>query len=186
MMRRNVLLGMGMLFLLGILAAGAYTAVQLLAAEPRNVPAGSQVFEDVYDDGSGNPVTVKTVILPAPELPTDEPGADGVFLRQEDNSYFIGTGSTSINVQINNGEPQVAVDHSGPEIEVVTTNETIYYKDITEVSFEASESKEQTLQMVVRGVDAPDEMVGGESITVWGERRGDRVIAGVMLFSEVR
>ena len=73
------------------------------------MPAGAQVFEDVYDDGSGNPVTVQTVILPAPELPTGESGVGGVFLRQEDNSYFVGTGSTSVSVQVVNGEKPCCV-----------------------------------------------------------------------------
>ena len=174
----------GVLVLLG---AGAFTAVRLLTAqEDPDLPAGAQVFEDVYDDGSGNPVTVQTVILPAPELPTDEFATGGVFLRQEDNSYYVGTGSTSVNIQIENGEPSVAVDHSGPEVEVVVTQDTIFYEDITEVSFEASESKEQTLQQVVRQVEQPTDLLGGASITAWGERRGDRVVATVIVFAETR
>ncbi|WP_420631337.1 hypothetical protein [Candidatus Leptofilum sp.] len=170
-----------------LLGAGAFTAVRLLnPPESNDLPAGAQVFEDVYDDGSGSPVTVKTVILPATELPTEEFAAGGVFLRQEDNSYFVGTGSTSVNVQIENGEPQVAVDHSGPEVEVVVTQGTIFYEDITEVSFEASESKEQTLQQAVRQVDPPTDLQGGASITAWGERRGDRVVATLIVFAETR
>ncbi len=170
-----------------LLGAGAFTAVRLLNAEDSNdLPAGVQVFEDVYDDGNGNPVTVKTIILPAAELPTDQSGVAGVFLRQEDNSYFVGTGSTSVNVNIVNGESSVAVDHSGPEVEVVVNHDTIFYEDITEVSFESSESKEQTLQQVVRQVDLPSDLLGGTSITAWGERRGDRVVATVIVFAEVR
>ena len=152
-MKRSVWLGIGLVVVLAILGAGAFTAVQLLTAQnDPDVPAGAQVFEDVYDDGSGNPVTVQTVILPAPELPTGEDGVGGVFLRQEDNSYFVGTGSTSVSIQVENGETSTAVDHSGPEVEVVVTGDTIFYEDITQVSFEASESKEQTVQQVVRQV----------------------------------
>lgn len=185
--RRILWLVLGLLAVVVILGAGAFTAVRLLTAEePADLPAGAQVFEDVYDDGSGSPVTVKTVILPAAELPTDEFATGGVFLRQEDNSYFVGTGSTSVNVQVINGESQVAVDHSGPEVEVVVTADTVFYEDITEVSFESSESKEQTLQQVVRQVDQPAELGQGSSLSAWGERRGDRVIAQVIVFSETR
>ncbi|MCB9008275.1 MAG: hypothetical protein H6656_13045 [Ardenticatenaceae bacterium] len=186
-MKRSVWLVIGLVVVLAILGAGAFTTVQLLTAQnDPEVPAGAQVFEDVYDDGSGNPVTVQTVILPAPELPTGEDGVGGVFLRQEDNSYFVGTGSTSVSIQVENGETSTAVDHSGPEVEVVVTGDTIFYEDITQVSFEASESKEQTVQQVVRQVDQPAELAQGASISVWGERRGDRMTAAVVVFAEGR
>lgn len=186
-MKRSVWLAIGLVGLLVVLGAGAFTAVKLITAQDDpEVPAGAQVFEDVYDDGSGNPVTVQTVILPAPELPTDQPGVGGVFLRQEDNSYFVGTGSTSVSIQVENGETSTAVDHSGPEVEVVVTGDTIFYEDITKVSFEASESKEQTVQQEVREVEQPSELAKGASMAVWGERRGDRIVATVVVFAEGR
>ncbi|MCB8976020.1 MAG: hypothetical protein H6657_01155 [Ardenticatenaceae bacterium] len=186
-MKRSVWLGIGLVVVLAILGAGAFTAVQLLTAQDEpEIPAGAQLFEDVYDDGSGNPVTVQTVILPAPELPTDEEGVGGIFLRQEDNSYFLGTGSTSVSIEVVNGETSTAVDHSGPEIEVVTTGDTVFYQDITEVSFESSESKEQTVQQEVRQVDPPSQLTKGASMMVWGERRGDRITATVVVFAEDR
>ncbi len=184
MNRKIIALLIGVVVILG---AGAFTAVRLLnPPETSEIPAGAQVFEDVFDDGSGNEVTVKTVILPAPELPQEESGVAGVFLRQEDNNFFVGTGSTSVNVLVENGEPQVAVDHSGPEVEVVVSRDTIFYEDITEVSFESSESKEQTLQQVVRQVDPPTDLLKGASFTAWGERRGDRVVATVVVFAETQ
>jgi len=186
-MKRSVWLGIGLTAVLAILVAGAFTVVRLLTAQNNpDVPAGAQVFEDVYDDGSGNPVTVQTVILPAPELPTNEDGVGGVFLRQEDNSYFVGTGSTSVSIQVENGETSTAVDHSGPEVEVVVTGDTLFYEDITKVSFESSESKEQTVQQEVRQVDPPADFTKGASMMVWGERRGDRIVATVVIFAEDR
>ncbi len=188
-MKRSVWLAIGLIGLLAVLGAGAFTAVQLLTADQAaegDLPPGAQVFEDVFDDGSGSPVTVKTLILPAPELPKEESGVAGVYLRQEDNSYFVGTGSTSVNINVVNDVPDVAVDHSGPEVEVVVTQDTIFYEDITEVSFESSESKEQTLQQVVRQIDSPTELQKGASMTAWGERRGDRVVATVIVFAETR
>ncbi len=187
-MKRSVWLGIGLVVLV-IVGAGAFTAVQLLTAQnDPDVPDGAQVYEDVFDDGSGNPVTVKTVILPAPELPTSEDGIGGVFLRQEDNSYFVGTGDSSVSVQVENGEATTAVDHSGPEVEVVVTQDTIFYEDITKVSFASpeGESKEQTLQQEVRQVDPPSDLAKGASMMAWGERRGDRVVATVIVFAEER
>jgi hypothetical protein len=188
-MKRSVWIAIGLIVVLAVLGAGAFTAVQLLTTQnDPDVPAGAQVFEDVFDDGSGNPVTVKTVILPAPEIPISNDGVGGVFLRQEDNSYFVGTGDSSVSVQVENGEAATAIDHSGPEVEVVVSQDTIFYEDITEVSFAASEgeSKEQTVQQEVRQVDPPSDLTQGVSLMVWGERRGDRIVATVVVFAEGR
>ena len=171
-----------------IVAAGAFTAVRLIAAQngPADLPSGAMVFEDVMDDGSGNPVTVKTVILPAAELPQRPSEAGGVLLRQEDNSYFVGTGSISVSINVVNGETSTAVEHSGPEIEVVAGRETQFYRDVTEVSFAAAESKEQTLQQEVLAVEQPETMPDGANFQAWGEKRGDRVIADIIVYSEPR
>jgi hypothetical protein len=176
--------GIGVLVV--VLAAGAYTAVQLAEAQnkPGDLPAGSMVFEDVMDDGSGNPVTVKTVILPAAELPERPSEAGGVLVRQVDNSYFVGTGSISIGIRVVNGETSTAVDHSGPEIEVVTNRDTQFYRDVTIVSFSASESKEQTLQQEVALIEQPETMPDGANFQAWGEKHGDRVIADIIVYSE--
>lgn len=169
-----------------ILAGGAYTAVQLLSAqnETAEAPPGAMVFEDVMDDGTGNPVTVKTIILPAAELPERPSEAAGALTKQEDNSFFVGTGSISVSVNTINGETSTAVDHSGPEIEVVAGRDTQFYRDVTEVSFTAAESKEQTLQQEVVAVEKPAAMPAGANIQAWGEQRGDRVIADIIVYSE--
>ncbi len=169
-----------------VLAAGSVTAVNLLSNQndAGDLPAGAMVFEDVTDDGTGNPVTVKTIILPAEELPSRPSEASGALLREEDNSYFVGTGSISVSVSTINGETSTAVEHSGPEIEVIANRDTQYFRDVTEVDFTASESKEQTLQQEVMLVDQPDVMPEGASMQVWGEKSGDRVIAETIVYSE--
>ena len=169
-----------------ILAGGAYTAVQLLSAqdETAEAPPGAMVFEDVMDDGTGNPVTVKTIILPAAELPERPAEAGGALTKQVDNSYFVGTGSISVSINTINGETTTAVDHSGPEIEVVAGRDTQFYRDVTEVSFTAAESKEQTLQQEVVAIEQPETIPAGATIQAWGEQRGDRVIAEIIVYSE--
>ena len=188
-MNRKVLVGMGIVGLLVvILAGGAFTAVRLLSAQnrPSEAPSGAMVFEDVMDDGTGNPVTVKTMILPAPELPDRPSEAGGVLKRQEDNSYYVGTGSVSVSIEVVNGETSTAVEHSGPEVEVVVGHDTQFYRDVTKVDFSASESKEQTVTQELALVDQPQEMPDGATIQAWGEKSGDRVIADIIVFSEPR
>jgi hypothetical protein len=189
MMNRKVVLGAAVgLLVVVLLAGGAYTAVQLMV-EPEaegDLPAGAMVFEDVMDDGSGSPVTVKTVILPAEELPERPSEASGVLIRQEDNSYFVGTGSVSVSVNVVDGETTTAVDHSGPEIEVVAGRDTQFYRDVTAVEFTSAESKEQTVQQELVLVEQPETMPDGAEMQVWGQKSGDRVIADVIVYSEPR
>lgn len=178
------ILGVGLVVV--VLAAGGFTAVQLLADQSGedDIPAGAMVFEDVFDDGSGSPVTVKTIIEPSADLPDRPAEASGVFLRQVDNSYFVGTGSVSVNVSTVNGETSTAVDHSGPEIEVVVGRDTVFYRDVTQFELEFSESTEQRLQQEVVRLDTqPETVPDGGSFSVWGEKRGDRVVAEVVVFS---
>ena len=185
-MNRKVVVMIVIGLLMVVLIGGAYTAVQLMSAqnEAADAPPGAMVFEDVMDDGTGNPVTVKTVILPAAELPERPSEAAGALTKQEDNSYFVGTGSISVSINTINGETSTAVDHSGPEIEVVAGRDTQFYRDVTEVSFTAAESKEQTLQQKVVAVEQPETMPAGTNIQAWGEQRGDRVIADIIVYSE--
>lgn len=188
-MKQKTLVGLVVVVsLLLLLGAGAFTAARLISAQGKSdeLPAGAMVFEDVRDDGSGNPVTVKTVILPAAELPQRPSEASGVLLRQQDNSYFVGTGSVSVSVNTINGETTTAVDHSGPAIEVVIGRDTQFYRDVTEVSFEAPESKEQTLQQEVVLVEPPQTLPDGAEIQAWGRKSGDRVIAETIVFSGPR
>jgi hypothetical protein len=187
-MNRKVL-GFGIAGLIVIiLAAGAFTAVRLLSAQngQSEPPAGAMVLEDVRDDGSGNPVTVRTVILPAPELPDRPADAGGVLKRQEDNSYFVGTGSISVDVEVVNGESSTAVNHSGPEVEVVVSHDTQFYRDVTDINYTADESKEQTFVQEIVLVDQPQTMPDGANFQAWGEQRGDRVVADIVVFSEQR
>lgn len=188
-MNRKLWLVLGGLVVVLLLAAGGLTAVRLLSVQARAVDEygpGVQVFEDVMDDGSGNPVSVTTIVEPAAELPDASPAGAGVITRNGDSSVFFGTGSTSVNVVIENGEPSVTTDFSGPELEAVLTRETVFYQDETDLTLDFSQSGERVVQQKVREVERPLTFPEGGSITVWGEKRGDRIVATVVVFSEVQ
>ncbi len=184
MKQKRVWMIVGGLVLVTMLVAGAFTAVRLLAKPEQDAyGANVQVFEDEIDDGSG-PVSITTIVEPSPDLPERQAEVSGVFLRREDNSVFVGTGNISVSVVVENGETTTAADHSGPEVEVVLTHDTLFYRDETDINLEAAESGERQIQQVVRPVDSLAELAEGASIGVWGERRGDRVIAEVVVFGE--
>jgi hypothetical protein len=178
----------GGVILIVLLVLGAFTAVQLISAQSldADLALGTKVLENVFDDGSGNPVTVTTIIEPSPDLPDEGPEAAGIFLRQEGSGYHVGTGSISINVEVVNGERSVMADHSGPELEVVIGPNTLFYEDVTEVDFEPAESGERRLVQEIQSVDGFGELQEGASLTAWGEREGDRILAELVVFSEAR
>lgn len=191
-MNRKALVIVGVVVVLGILAAGAYTAVRLLAQPDTagDLPPGARVMQDVFDDGSGRgPVSVRTVFLPAAELP-DEPGAAaGIVLAHQDNTLTVGTGNIELRVEVEvdgaTGEEQRSAVPStdGPQVEVVITNQTLLYRDVTD--FEANrptESGERVLQQVVRQVESADEIKPQMEVQIWGEQRGDRIVADVVVF----
>ncbi len=186
-MSKKIGLGITVVALVLLLAGGAFTAVQLLTAqEESGERSGTMIFEDVMDDGSGNPINVRTIIEPSPDLPQGQAAAGGVFLREMDSSYFVGTGNISVSVQVMNGETSVATDHSGPEVEVVVGRGTIFYEDVTKIDRDMSESGERRYVQEIRSIEKPTQIPDGASLTVWGEKNGDRVVADVVVISEAQ
>ncbi len=60
--------------------------------------------------------------------------------------------------------------------------------DETEISPGAPGSRksgEMTIQQVIRPADSPEEMGENSELQVWGERRGERVVAEVLVFRVV-
>jgi hypothetical protein len=90
-----------------------------------------------------------------------------------------------VEVDGSTGEQKVNLGHSGPEIEVVVSRDTIVYRDETEMPTanpETMKSGEQTIQQVIRPVDSLDEIGQNAELQVWGTKRGDRVVAEVVVY----
>lgn len=194
-MKRNtrIILAVGVvavIALAAILAAGAYTAIRLLADEGATTAGAGEgrVMQSVIDNGSG-PVSVRTNFLPAPELPDEPSAASGVVVSRQDNSVMLGTGNIDVAVEVqvdpNTGQESRSVvpRTDGPQVEVVIGPDTALYRDMTD--FQAgmpTESGERDLQQVVRPADSADAIEPQMEMQVWGERRGDRIIATVVVF----
>jgi hypothetical protein len=174
-----------------ILAAGAYTAVQLLA-EPEAetaVAGGGRVIQSVQVGNDGVPVSVQTTILPAPELPDEEAVASGIVLDRRDDVLTVGTGDIELDVEVevdaNTGQETTSVVPStnGPELEVVLTRDTRLYQDVTDIAGQLpDESGDVTIVQEIRPVKDSSQIEVQMEVQVWGERRGDRIVAGVLVF----
>lgn len=196
MNKRTVLIGGLILVVLGLLAGGAYTAVQLLAPEAENggedtaVPSGGgRVMQSVMSQNGGPPVAVQTTILPAPELPHEPSAAFGVLVSREDNTLLVGTGNIDLEVDIE-VNPETGQESTsliprtdGPQLEVVLTPDTVIYRDVTDLSLQSGqESGEREIVQAVRQVNSSDDVTGNLELEIWGERRGDRIVATVLVY----
>jgi hypothetical protein len=127
--------------------------------------------------------------LPAAKLPDEPAAAAGIVLARQDNTLTVGTGNIELRVEVEvdgaTGEEQrsAAPSTDGPQVEVVISNDTVLYRDVTD--FEANrpaESAERQLQQVVRQVTSADEIQPQMEVQIWGEQRGDRIVAAVVVF----
>jgi hypothetical protein len=165
-----------------LFAAAAFVAMRYFTQKDSSPSAG---FGDgpslsISGPGGGAAQTFELDIEPAEELPKIQPEKKGLFVERKDNSIFIGTGEVTVMVSAGQGdaEPAVDADYSGDKVEIVISNDTIIYRDTTELD---PENPEATVQQTVELVTI-DDITPQSSIWVWGRKAGDRIIADVVVF----
>ena len=192
MNRNTIVVVVGVAVAVAILAGGAYVGTTMLTQPDQTAPGGEQpaavrVIEAVADKGDG-PISMRIVVEPAPELPDRPAEVSGIFSRMQDNSIFVGTGNIELDVEVNNDEVTFNLSSDGPEVEAVVTRDTVLYEEITDMSFEPSarESGERRLQQLLRPADSIEAIGKNTEVMAWGRKRGDRVIAEILVFRQVR
>jgi hypothetical protein len=180
----------GGILLLVILGAAAFVGSRLLAGSSPSA-ANSGGDRVIFQGMAGGPnggirKSIQLDIESAPELPTSPAAATGIFVRREDNRYFVGTGNIRMMISANQsgGAPQTDFSYDGPVVEVVVTRETQLYQDVTEPNFEAAQNGELKLQQVLAPADSLDDVDENTALQVWGERRGDRLIAAIVVYQQ--
>ena len=164
-----------------LLAAAAFMAVRYFV-QPKNAAFNESGEPSLsMQQGSGGEAKMfKLNLKPAKELPTTEPDVRGLFVERKDNSVFVGTGNATVMVKSKNGEqPKIDSNFSGPKVDVVISANTVVYKDTTKLD---EENPGAEVQQTVEP-SSIDEITQQSSITVWGRKAGDRVIADVVVFS---
>ena len=188
-MKRGVLIA-GIVVVVAVLAGAAYLAARmLLPGKDSEMETGrGRTMVLAVDDGSG-PVTFRVHVEPNPELPDRPAEAAGVFVKKEDNSYFVGTGSIELSVEVDsNGKQDVGLSHSGPEIEVVVTHDTVLYREDTEMPSPKpgkDKSQEVTIMQEITPVESLEELGDNCEMQVWGRKQGDRIVAEVLVYRVV-
>ena len=163
-----------------LLAAAAFMAVRYFV-QPKNAAfndSGGPILS-LKGPGGGEQI-FKLDIKPAKELPATQPDEAGIFVERKDNSIFIGTGEVTLMAKAEPGQdPQFDSNFTGPKVEVVISSDTVIYKDTTQL---VSENPEAEVQQTVE-LSTIDEITEQSSISVWGRKAGDRIIADVVVFS---
>jgi hypothetical protein len=120
-------------------------------------------------------------LIPSEELPEVEPQTMGVYSERNDNIIIVAP-ADGIRIMVpdpnQEGEPKMEADYVGDKVEVVISNDTTIYRDVTPMG---PENAEKDIQQVVE-LSTIDEISPQSVITVWGRKAGDRILADVILF----
>jgi hypothetical protein len=172
--------------LLALLAGAAFTGMWLWQHGILG-PAGLGPMMSGGPFGPGGEGTMMIQIVPAKELPPRPPDVMGMLAERTDNSLLISTSNGGVMVFSNSGggdgTVQTQPPMDGPQQEVVITHDTLIYRDDTPVApmSTGNQPPSGTIQQVV-APGSLEELHTQSFVTVWGERRGERVIAEVVLY----
>jgi hypothetical protein len=179
-MERRILIGCGAVGLTLLLVGAAFVGGWLLGSS--DLTAGNQ--DAITSDSDGEVLArpgVRIEIKPAAGMPDQPVDAGGLLVRQEGSSLFLGTGRLS-GVLVRDearGTAQWELQHDGPVVEVFTTHETRFYRDDTLQHLPTGSTAGPVQQVLTPSTLG--EIEEHSTISVWGERRGDRLVAGMVV-----
>jgi hypothetical protein len=176
--RTGLIIG-GVIVLVILLAGAAFVGGQLLNQQQAKGSNGGFTV----NGGPGGDQKFTVQLQPAKELPATAPDARGIFASRKDNSIFVTQGDKFMAMVNKDGSVQTQTDGNGQQIEIVVTTDTTIYKDATVPPDIKSGSFSGTLQQQV-APGSIDEISANTFVSAWGERRGDRLIAKVLVYSQ--
>jgi hypothetical protein len=127
-------------------------------------------LKDMVDTAASDGATV-IELNPAEVLPDSPSTIFGIVDHWLDNSIFI-TQLPSLDQIIATGTAE-----KGPIVEIVVVKDTLIYKVVTSNDVENGVLQEKLAPGSV------DEIGAGNLISVWGEQRGDRIVAEVVKYN---
>jgi hypothetical protein len=175
-MKRTGWMIVGSLGLLALLlVGGAFMAGRLLGEGNGNPGDGAKV-----QIGTGHGI-VEVDFVKAEELPEEPPEVIGVFERRQDNSIFVDETDGGFVLERNDDGSLSVSNATGKISEVVVTAETVVYLNLTLENLDEAAAEGVLRQQVEPGTV---EEIGELSfVQAWGEMRGDRLLASMLLYS---
>jgi len=184
MNRRTWIIGAAALVVL--LIAAVFVGSQLLnnkvAVGASALPMVAGQSDAQSGAGAQGMQTFDMAMESAQEIPQTEPDVTGLLAGRGDNSLFITTGNIVMTVGINpDGTLSTNGNADGPEVEVVIPHTAQVYVDTTALSSVGAPQADGMIKQTVEP-GTVDEIGENTIISVWGERRGDRIIADTVLY----
>lgn len=179
---RRTKLIVGVVALIVLLGGAAFVGGRLLnQSAPTGGPGNLIRMSGKGGGASGQSVSME--LVPAQELPATQPEATGLFAERKDNSIYVTIGNKFM-VQVDEkGNVDTQTEGNGAKVEVVVTSDTAIYKDVTEHDLGGAPPSDGKVQQQV-APGSLDEIGSNSFVSAWGERRGDRVIAKVLFYSQ--
>ncbi len=180
--RKRTGLIVGGVVLLIVLIGAAFVGGQLLnRTTPTGNGGGGMSFTTQGGPGGGQAMSVE--IVPAKELPTTPPDSIGLFARRGDQSVVVSetSGGRVMMMVDESGKVSSQTEGASRETEVVVTADTLIYRDATQPDPDNLPADGKFQQKVEPGT--LDEIGENSFVSAWGERRGDRLIARVIMYS---
>jgi hypothetical protein len=163
-MKKKIFIGMGAVIGVVLLAGAVFMAVRLINSIASGNGPGILAG---LGGGSGNTsVTFMLKLTPAPELPVTHADLEGDVTNIQGNSIFVA-------FRPNTSAP------AGPATEVVVSQKTMIYRDITLDTVPSPQPGTNTslgAQQVLEPADLSS-ISDFSHVQVWGQKRGDRMIA---------
>lgn len=181
--KRSPLIWFALAFVLMVAMAGAaFVGGQMLTSQFGMRLPGLNPMGMVGGPGGGAvAVSAELQMTPAPEIPARMADLSGMYVSRDGNNITLQ--EVSAGPITNTGPDSMA---QGPEIEVVVTNDTEIYRDVTQPPpFDRSQSDQKlVITQMVELMENADEIGANFMVQVWGERRGDRIIAQTILYMQ--
>jgi hypothetical protein len=175
-MKRSILIAGSILALVLILAGGAFVTGRLLGSSPAAAGEDGQTIQIGMGDGP----LVEVVWVPAPECPASEPDVAGAYDRRQDNSLFINETEDGFRISQDDTGSFSITNTTGSIREVVVTGDTAVYVDLTNDNLDEALSDGKLYQKLKAG--SIEEIGDLSYVRAWGEKRGDRLIASVLIY----
>ncbi len=117
-------------------------------------------------------------IVPAAELPTTPPNVRGVVTQRADNTISVVERSAFGP----NGGANQSQGSTAPQVEVVVTNDTVLYHDITRANLNEGAPAGTIQQKLEAG--SMDGINANSRVTVWGDQSGQQLTAKVLVYAD--
>lgn len=126
------------------------------------------------------------------ELPASDPDLFGVFAGLSNSTLTVGTGSIEVTIdveQINDQEPVTTANASydGDEVDVLFTENTVFYQDTTEDPHIDREEIEAGEITVTRTLEAGSADALGENMVlrIWGSMVDGQLVADIVVYEVI-